>query len=246
GPRCATPAPSCAWPPGGACRRQRGRDGPRPRASVPAIDLIDVAVAAGPLVVAALGLSLVDRLVGDAAAGALRWARRLQPAGALAALGSLVVAEGATAGALAGVWAAVCLCADRRGARGRVGGGLPVRRRGRGPGREPALAARAGAPRARRPDARRRPGLPGGRRRLAGGQPARPAPVRAVDRPRAPDRRALPLRRLRPAGPRRRRAGGGRLAGQPPGARLRLYHVGGRPAARRRGVRARLVAEIGR
>jgi len=38
-------------------------------------------------------------------------ARRLQPAGALAATGSLLVAEGGTAGALAGLWAAVCLCA---------------------------------------------------------------------------------------------------------------------------------------
>jgi hypothetical protein len=72
-------------------------------------------LAGGPLVVTALGLALAERLLGDAAPGALRLARRLQPAGAVAACASLLVDTGPTAGLLAAAWLAVCLCATAAG-----------------------------------------------------------------------------------------------------------------------------------
>jgi YndJ-like protein len=73
-------------------------------------------LAGGPLVVAALGLALAERLLGDAAPAALRLARRLQPVGALGACASLLVDAGPGAGLLAGAWLAVCLCAVAAGA----------------------------------------------------------------------------------------------------------------------------------
>jgi YndJ-like protein len=75
------------------------------------IDLIDVFTAAGPVVVAGLGLVLVERVLGEATPTSLAAARRAQPAGAAAAVASLVVGRGATAGILASLWLAVCVCA---------------------------------------------------------------------------------------------------------------------------------------
>jgi hypothetical protein len=75
------------------------------------IDLIDVFTAAGPVVVAGLGLTLVARVLGDAMPSPLAFARRAHPLGAAAAVAALVVGRGATAGVLASLWLAVCVCA---------------------------------------------------------------------------------------------------------------------------------------
>ena len=68
-------------------------------------------LAAGPVVVVGLGLAVVDRVLGDSTPVAVRWARRAQPVGALAAVVSLTMPAGAGAGAVAGLWLAVCVCA---------------------------------------------------------------------------------------------------------------------------------------
>lgn len=57
----------------------------------------------------------MERLLGDTAPSALQLARRLQPAGALAAVVSLLVDQGTVAGVLACGWLAVCLCATAAG-----------------------------------------------------------------------------------------------------------------------------------
>lgn len=72
-------------------------------------------LAGGPVVVAGLGLALAERVLADAAPAPVLVARRLQPFGAVAALASLAAATGGLAGALAGVWFAVCLCAAMGG-----------------------------------------------------------------------------------------------------------------------------------
>jgi hypothetical protein len=77
--------------------------------------LIDVLVAAGPLVVAGLGFALAERLLLGAAPAALQLARRLQPVGAAAAVGALLVDRGTVSGLLACGWLAVCLCASAGG-----------------------------------------------------------------------------------------------------------------------------------
>jgi hypothetical protein len=63
-----------------------------------------------------LGLAVVDRVLGGGAPAPVRLARRLHPAGALAAVASIVVSPGGPAGALAAGWLAVCLCATAGGA----------------------------------------------------------------------------------------------------------------------------------
>lgn len=75
------------------------------------IDLIDVLVAAGPLVVAGLGFALAERLLLGAVPAPLRLARRLQPIGATAAVAAVAVEPGTVSGVLACGWMAVCLCA---------------------------------------------------------------------------------------------------------------------------------------
>lgn len=75
------------------------------------IDTIDVLLAAGPVVVAGLGLTVVDRVLGDQTPTAVRAARAAQPLGAAAAVISLTMPEGAGAGAVASLWLAVCVCA---------------------------------------------------------------------------------------------------------------------------------------
>ncbi|HEX6419380.1 MAG TPA: YndJ family transporter [Acidimicrobiales bacterium] len=67
-------------------------------------------LAGGPVVVVGLGLALIERVLADGTPAALRVARRLQPAGAVAAVASLALDEGRAAGALAAVWCVVCLC----------------------------------------------------------------------------------------------------------------------------------------
>lgn len=65
--------------------------------------------------VAALGLALVSRLLGDETPAPVELARRLHPVGAAAAAGALVLPPGGGAGALAAVWLAVCVCAGAGG-----------------------------------------------------------------------------------------------------------------------------------
>jgi hypothetical protein len=67
-------------------------------------------------VVAALGLAVANRILGATTPAALVIARWLQPPGAVAAVGSLAMPEGTAAGAVAGIWAAVCLCTAAAGA----------------------------------------------------------------------------------------------------------------------------------
>jgi YndJ-like protein len=70
-----------------------------------------VFTAAGPVLVAGLGLALVERVLGEATPVALALARRAHPVGSAVAAASLVLDRGRGAGLLAGVWLAVCVCA---------------------------------------------------------------------------------------------------------------------------------------
>jgi YndJ-like protein len=74
-----------------------------------------VLLAAGPVVVAALGLAVATRVLGDTPPTALLVARRAQPAGAAAAVVALLLPEGAAAGAVAALWLAVCVVAAAAG-----------------------------------------------------------------------------------------------------------------------------------
>ncbi|HKY65544.1 MAG TPA: YndJ family transporter [Acidimicrobiales bacterium] len=68
-------------------------------------------LAGGPVVVAGLGLAVAAGVLGDGIPPALVVARRVQPAGAVAAVVALLLPEGAVAGALATLWLGVCVCA---------------------------------------------------------------------------------------------------------------------------------------
>jgi YndJ-like protein len=83
--------------------------------TVPLIDLIDVLLAAGPVVVTGLGLTVTQRVLGDSTPAPVLLARRVQPIGAAAAVVSLTMPEGPGAGALATLWFAVCVCATAGG-----------------------------------------------------------------------------------------------------------------------------------
>jgi YndJ-like protein len=74
-----------------------------------------VFTAAGPVVVAGLGLALTQRVLGEGSPPAIALARRLHPAGAAAAVGALAADRGALAGLLATAWFAVCVCAAAGG-----------------------------------------------------------------------------------------------------------------------------------
>lgn len=67
------------------------------------------------MVVAGIGLAVVDRLLGHTAPPPVVLARRLQPVGALAAAVSLALDPGGVAGALALCWLAVCVSAGAGG-----------------------------------------------------------------------------------------------------------------------------------
>lgn len=71
--------------------------------------------ASGPVVVAGLGLALVERVLGNATPAAVALARRAHPIGAAFAVASVVLDPGGGAGLLAGVWLAVCTCATLGG-----------------------------------------------------------------------------------------------------------------------------------
>jgi len=74
-----------------------------------------VLLAAGPLVVAGLGLTVAQRVLGDSTPAAVLLARRVQPVGALAAVVALLLPEGPGAAVLAALWLAVCVCATAGG-----------------------------------------------------------------------------------------------------------------------------------
>jgi YndJ-like protein len=80
-----------------------------------AIDLIDVLLVGGPVLVAGLGLAVATHVLGDTTPPALALARRAQPAGAAAAVVALVLPEGVAAGVVASLWLAVCVCATAGG-----------------------------------------------------------------------------------------------------------------------------------
>lgn len=92
---------------------------------MPFIDSIDVLLAAGPVVVAGLGLTVAERVLGDRTPAPVLLARRAQPVGALAAVVALAMPEGRGAGAVAALWLAVCVCATVGGVSlvGRVASG---------------------------------------------------------------------------------------------------------------------------
>ncbi|HEX5367577.1 MAG TPA: YndJ family transporter [Acidimicrobiales bacterium] len=79
------------------------------------MDLIDVLAAGGPVVVGGLGLAVASRLLGTSAPPALVLARRLQPVGALVAVGALALPEGVVAGVAALPWSVVGLCGAAAG-----------------------------------------------------------------------------------------------------------------------------------
>ena len=83
--------------------------------TVPLIDTIDVLLAAGPVVVTGLGLTVTQRVLGDSTPAPVLLARRVQPVGALAAVVALTMPEGPGAGAVATLWFAVCVCATAGG-----------------------------------------------------------------------------------------------------------------------------------
>ena len=62
-----------------------------------------------------MGFALAERLLFGDAPGGLQLARRLQPVGAAAAVGALLVDRGVVSGLLACGWMAVCLCATAAG-----------------------------------------------------------------------------------------------------------------------------------
>jgi hypothetical protein len=70
-----------------------------------------VLLAAGPVVVAGLGLTVVVRVLGDSTPSPVLLARRAQPVGAAAAVVALLMPEGLGAGLVASVWLAVCVTA---------------------------------------------------------------------------------------------------------------------------------------
>ena len=82
-------------------------------------------LAAGPVVVAGLGLTVAERVLGDTTPAPVQVARRAQPVGALAAVVALLLPEGPGAAAVAALWLAVCLCATAGGVAlvGRVASG---------------------------------------------------------------------------------------------------------------------------
>ena len=65
--------------------------------------------------VAGLGLTVTERILGDSTPAPVLLARRAQPVGALAAVVALTMPEGPGAGALATLWLAVCVCATAGG-----------------------------------------------------------------------------------------------------------------------------------
>jgi hypothetical protein len=70
-----------------------------------------VLLAAGPVVVAGLGLTVTARVLGNSTPASIDLARRAQPVGAAAAVVALLMPEGAGAGLVAVPWLAVCLTA---------------------------------------------------------------------------------------------------------------------------------------
>lgn len=68
------------------------------------------------MVVAGIGLAVVDRMLGNTAPPPLVLARRVQPVGALAGAASLALDPGGLAGALALCWLGVCVSAGAAGA----------------------------------------------------------------------------------------------------------------------------------
>lgn len=82
-------------------------------------------LAAGPVVVAGLGLTVAERVLGDTTPAPVLVARRAQPVGALAAVVALLLPEGPGAAAVAALWLAVCVCATAGGVAlvGRVASG---------------------------------------------------------------------------------------------------------------------------
>lgn len=72
-------------------------------------------LAAGPVVVAGLGLTVAERVLGDSTPAPVLLARRTQPVGAVAAVVALLLPEGPGAAAVATLWFAVCVCATAGG-----------------------------------------------------------------------------------------------------------------------------------